>query len=260
MPRDFMADKALKGMPPLEKSPGNLVHMTNVTVQNMGQEDSKGVRTLHPFTQSLTSKDVESCVRLEEATFPPEQRCSREKFLYRFSKCGELCIGLFTSASPDSEANKLCTAATAGPVLTGEPDRKLVLLAHVIVTKTTNRVVKDEDMAIPEDGQEQSALNARLGHQEQGRTIALHSLAVVPEYQHMGLGKMLLKAYIQRIQASEVADQIALITYERLVPFYERQGFQNRGRSDVKFGGEAWINMVCPLQDWHDTHDSGDFT
>lgn len=34
---------------------------------------------LHPYTQTLTLNDVESCVRLEEATFPPNERCSREK-------------------------------------------------------------------------------------------------------------------------------------------------------------------------------------
>lgn len=34
---------------------------------------------LHPYTQTLTLNDIESCVRLEEATFPPNERCSREK-------------------------------------------------------------------------------------------------------------------------------------------------------------------------------------
>lgn len=34
---------------------------------------------LHPYTQTLTLNDVESCVRLEEATFPENERCSREK-------------------------------------------------------------------------------------------------------------------------------------------------------------------------------------
>lgn len=34
---------------------------------------------LHPYTQTLTLNDVESCVRLEAATFPEHERCSREK-------------------------------------------------------------------------------------------------------------------------------------------------------------------------------------
>ena len=34
---------------------------------------------LHPYTQTLTLNDVESCVRLEDVAFPPNERCSREK-------------------------------------------------------------------------------------------------------------------------------------------------------------------------------------
>lgn len=34
---------------------------------------------LHPYTQTLTLSDVESCVRLEDETFPPHERCTREK-------------------------------------------------------------------------------------------------------------------------------------------------------------------------------------
>lgn len=34
---------------------------------------------LHPYTQQLTVADVESCAILEELTFPPQERCTREK-------------------------------------------------------------------------------------------------------------------------------------------------------------------------------------
>lgn len=57
-----------------------------------------------------------------------------------------------------------------------------------------------------------------------------------------------MKAYIQRIQRSGVADRIALLTYDRLVPFYERLGFENKGKSNVKFDGESWNDMVCIMQ------------
>ena len=113
-------------------------------------------------------------------------------------------------------------------------------------------------MAFPENWQGQSTVQTGLGHQEQGRTVALHSLAIVPEYQKMGLGQMLLKGYIQRTQASGIADRIALLAYERLAPFYQKNGFENKGKSDVQFGGETWINMVCRLQDWHDIENIDD--
>ena len=34
---------------------------------------------LHPYTQTLSLSDIESCIRLEEETFPPNERCTREK-------------------------------------------------------------------------------------------------------------------------------------------------------------------------------------
>lgn len=34
---------------------------------------------LHPYVSTLSLADVESCVRLEEASFPEHERCSREK-------------------------------------------------------------------------------------------------------------------------------------------------------------------------------------
>jgi GNAT superfamily N-acetyltransferase len=39
-----------------------------------------------------------------------------------------------------------------------------------------------------------------LGHQDLGDTICIHSLAVTPEYQKMGLGSVLMKSYIARIK------------------------------------------------------------
>ena len=46
--------------------------------QIAGQRNEKRDE-LHPYTQTLSLNDIESCVRLEEATFPPHERCSREK-------------------------------------------------------------------------------------------------------------------------------------------------------------------------------------
>ncbi|KAF4304839.1 hypothetical protein GTA08_BOTSDO14216 [Botryosphaeria dothidea] len=88
-----------------------------------------------------------------------------------------------------------------------------------------------------------------VSHQEEGRTIAIHSLAVEPEFQRRGLGKTLLKAYIQRMQNSGVADRISILTYDRLVPFYESVGFENRGSSKVQYGGGGWVDMVLVFPD-----------
>ena len=82
------------------------------------------------------------------------------------------------------------------------------------------------------------------GHDEAGRTLAVHSLAVLPAYQKFGLGTTLMKAYVQRMLESDVADRISILTYESLVPFYKKLGFEELGKSDATYGGGDWINMV----------------
>lgn len=99
-----------------------------------------------------------------------------------------------------------------------------------------------------------------VGHKEIGRTICVHSLAVLPEYQRKGLGKTLMKAYIQRMESHGVADRLALIAHEELVPYYEQFGYENRGKSDATFGGGGWYDMVKELKSGPDRdEDDGDF-
>jgi len=47
-----------------------------------------------------------------------------------------------------------------------------------------------------------------VGHVEHGRTIAVHSVCVLPTHQHLGLGKMVLKAFIQRMETSGIAGKV----------------------------------------------------
>ena len=72
------------------------------------------------------------------------------QFIYRLTKCPELCFGIFISATPDSETAKVETWATAKRVENGS-ERRLVLIAHAIGTKTVNDSIQDEDMNIPDD-------------------------------------------------------------------------------------------------------------
>ena len=82
------------------------------------------------------------------------------------------------------------------------------------------------------------------GHQEEGRTIALHSLAVLPAYQRMGLGKTIMRSYIQRMETSGIADRIALLAHGHLIEYYESLGFVNKGESAATFGGGGWNDMA----------------
>ena len=118
-----------------------------------------------------------------------------------------------------------------------------MLLGHIIATKTTNEVIMDDDMNIPTTDPPES----HLGHKEEGRTLCIHSLAVLPEYQRRGLGKTLMKAYVHRMETHGVADRVALLAHAELVPYYEALGFEKQGESKATFGGGGWFDMVREL-------------
>jgi GNAT superfamily N-acetyltransferase len=176
------------------------------------------------------------------------------QFIYRLTKCPELCFGIFISATPSSEVAKAETWTTSKHVENGS-ERRLVLIAHAIGTKTVNDTVKDEDMDIPDDINHTTVPEVtnpfpdspRKGHKEDGQTICLHSLAVLPQYQQKGVGRTLLRSYIQTMHEQQVADRVAIITYQELVELYKKFGFKNLGESKAKFGGGSWIDMVYDI-------------
>ncbi|RAH63778.1 polyamine acetyltransferase [Aspergillus aculeatinus CBS 121060] len=185
---------------------------------------------LHPFVQVLTESNVEDCVQVEEA-FPQHERCTSEKFRYRLSRCPELCLGLFTL-----------------PILReGEPKPRPTLVGHVIATRTSSPVVTDKSMAMPANWQTERMTvenGETVGHDEYGSTIAIHSLAVLPEHQGKTVGSTLMKSYIQRIKDAQIADRLAIIAHGHLIPYYESFGFENRGPSKCQFGGGGWVDLV----------------
>jgi ribosomal protein S18 acetylase RimI-like enzyme len=169
------------------------------------------------------------------------------QFEYRFTKCGGLCLGLFTSvdtSDPSAPLASVETASSAHHVYSGAPARKSVLLAHCVVTKTTNSTVMDEDMEVPSDWKTSGASTGKIGHQEEGRTVAVHSLAVLPSLQNRGLGSTLLKAFVQRLGYVQAADRVVLLAHGELVKFYEKLGFENKGPSKATFGGGNWVDMA----------------
>jgi len=125
------------------------------------------------------------------------------------------------------------------------PDKRSVLIAMIIATKTTAISVTDESMEFPPDCHSGRGPQQEIrGHQEHGRTIGVHSLGVLPAYQRRGLVKTIMKSYQQRMETSGIADRIALLAHEHLVRMYEGLGFEDKGKSTVKFGGGGWNNLV----------------
>lgn len=128
-----------------------------------------------------------------------------------------------------------------------QPKPRPTLVGHVIATRTSKPYVTDKAMELPADWQTQRATvvdGEVVGHDEYGSSIAIHSLAVLPEHQGKHVGSTLMKSYIQRIREAQIADRIVIIVHDNLLSFYEGLGFENQGPSKCKFGGGGWIDMV----------------
>ena len=101
MPRELAPiakEDDLQGMPQLTKSPEQVdetgegegatgLHFglgmgseedEEAMIAALAQKNEKRDE-LHPYTQTLKLSDVDSCVLLESETFPPHERCTREK-------------------------------------------------------------------------------------------------------------------------------------------------------------------------------------
>lgn len=160
---------------------------------------------------------------------------------------------------PSAELLEKCPtvkSATSTDAGDGKP-RKRMLIGHIISTQSHNDTIKDADMEIPAswspDSKSSSTTTSKLaegqsqetkGHQQFGPTICLHSLAILPQYKGLGLGTALLAAYIERMKSAGGTDRIALLAHDELVPYYEKFGFYNVGKSQATFGGAAWNDMV----------------
>ena len=83
------------------------------------------------------------------------------------------------------------------------------------------------------------------GHHPLGRTLAIHSVCVHPEYQKLGLGRTLLKSYLQRMESAGIADRAAVIVRPEKVGWYVGCfGFEDKGESQCNFAGGGWKNLV----------------
>lgn len=113
------------------------------------------------------------------------------------------------------------TLQFAKPVETDRENKAVsVLLAHIVSTRGSGNVVADKDMDYPRDWKSNPGKSGSTGNQAGGRTVALHSLAVAPKLHGAGLGKLILKDYIQRINDSGTADRVALICQDVSSPHY----------------------------------------
>ncbi|KAJ5135761.1 uncharacterized protein N7515_005039 [Penicillium bovifimosum] len=180
-----------------------------------------GLAGLNAYTRTLSIDDVKICVSVEEA-FTEAERCSEEKFYYRLGACPELCLGLFIENEDGSGSDKL--------------------IAHVIALRTHDTRITDGAVGMPcdwrsLDGEPVFVDGELIGNHKYGENIAIHSVAVSPEYQGKKVGRAFVRAYIEYLRGA------VLIAHDYLVKFYEGAGFKNLGKSESTFAGGGWYDM-----------------
>lgn len=78
--------------------------------------------------------------------------------------------------------------------------------------------------------------------------MAIHSVVTIPEFQGRGIGKAMVRAFIEYIREMEMGERegrsVVLIAHDYLVRFYEQAGFVNRGVSECRFAGSVWYDLV----------------
>ncbi|EEU41506.1 uncharacterized protein NECHADRAFT_87656 [Fusarium vanettenii 77-13-4] len=191
------------------------------------------------YIRQLNINDLERSLVVETAAFPPAEAATREKIEYRLTVCPELCVGLFLRAGEDLPAQDPQDI----PIITEGASDDDVLIGHVISTMSTNKPVRDEDMACPPEWKANPLADYEVGHKKNGTTIALHALAVSPSYQRSGFGKALMAAYIGQMKKAGRAERISILTYDRLVPYYQKLGFEHYGKSESEYAGVAWHDL-----------------
>uniref|UniRef100_A0A8C3YQF0 Serotonin N-acetyltransferase n=1 Tax=Catagonus wagneri TaxID=51154 RepID=A0A8C3YQF0_9CETA len=85
-------------------------------------------------------------------------------------------------------------------------------------------------------------------HRPGGRTAHLHVLAVHRTFRQQGKGSVLLWRYLHHLGGWPAVRRAVLMCEAKLVPFYQRFGFQPVGPCDVSVGSLVFTEMQCSLR------------
>lgn len=79
-----------------------------------------------------------------------------------------------------------------------------------------------------------------------GRRYMVFSVATVPEYQHHGIARLVMRQVLDDLRARGLEEAV-LTCKEGYIGFYEQFGFVNEGLSASQHGGAVWYQMRLAL-------------
>ncbi len=152
----------------------------------------------------VSMADLDALTEIEERSFPPSEKASRERFKERLEAFGDAFLLLLDDAKPIGLIDGMVT------------DSEVI-----------------EDLMFE---------NAGL-HNPEGAWQSVFGLCVLPEYRRQGGAAMLMNAFIEKAR-QEGRKGLILTCKEHLIPYYSRFGFVSKGVSGSVHGGATWYDMV----------------
>lgn len=153
-------------------------------------------------------EDLDRCYAIEAACFPPTQAASRDSIAGR--------IRVYPRYILLGELDGTVVGFAMGPVI-------------------SELTIADEMFSDPGC------------HSDSHPYQSVFSLAVHPDYQRRGYGRLLLDALIAQAR-TEGRAAVTLTCREHKVAYYESFGFRNHGVAGSVHGGVTWYDMILPLQ------------
>lgn len=155
----------------------------------------------------VTSEDLDRVTEVEHLCFPEAEAATRESLAYR--------IKTFPESFYVYEVDGVVVALINGCV--------------------TNRPFICDELYEP-DG----------GHEPDGENQTVFGLATHPDYQRQGIAEKLMNHLIGEARKAG-RKHMVLTCKDKLIHYYEKFGYENKGVSESVHGGVVWYDMVMTL-------------
>ncbi|SLK34958.1 ribosomal-protein-alanine acetyltransferase [Mycobacteroides abscessus subsp. abscessus] len=158
--------------------------------------------------RNVQHADLPQLLEIENIAFTPAEAATKEAFINRIRTIYDTFIII--------EENETVIGYVNGPVIS------VPFITDDLFETTTPNPLKG-------------------GHQ------TILGIAVHPDYQRKGMASVLLKE-LEKIAIKNERMSITLTCRKELIPFYEKNGYQNQGIADSHHAGVIWFNMNKKLK------------
>ncbi|MFK4786173.1 GNAT family N-acetyltransferase [Fusobacterium sp. MFO224] len=157
--------------------------------------------------RQVKPSDLDEITKIENICFPEAEAATRDSFKYR--------IATFPKSFYVALDNEKIVGFINGAV-------------------TNHNTIVDE-LYEPEGG-----------HNPEGKNQSIFGLDVLPEYQRQGIAEKLMKYMMEKSREAK-REKMILTCKERLIHYYEKFGYENKGISESVHGGVVWYDMEAKL-------------